>query len=276
MTSKAPTSDLDGWIPSPFTAAGLTHTCYEKSGGGPGVVLLPELPGISPEVLGLAQHLVDRGFTVVIPSLFGVPGKAGTVLRTALVGLRVCISKEFRAFACNARRPVADYLRALAHDLDTRTPGPGVGVIGLCFTGGFALAAAVDDSVLAAVMSQPSVPLALGASRRADPGVSEEELQAVADRHQGTEHCVLGLRFSEDRMAPEERFATLHERLGDAFRHIPLDSGPNNTDGFGKHAHAVLTHELRESPGHPALEAREQVVAFLNSRLAAGTPQAGL
>ncbi|MDX3712266.1 dienelactone hydrolase family protein [Streptomyces europaeiscabiei] len=272
MTSKAPTSDLDGWLPSPFTAAGITHTCYEKGGGGPGVVLLPELPGISPEVLGLAQHLVDNGFTVVIPSLFGVPGKAGTLLRTAVVGLRVCISREFRAFACNAHRPVADYLRALAHDLNTRTPGPGVGVIGLCFTGGFALAAALDDSVLATVMSQPSVPVALGASRRTDAGVSDAELQAVADRHHGTDHCVLGLRFSEDSMAPEERFATLYERLGEAFEHIPLNSGRNNTDGFGKRAHAVLTHELRETPGHPALEAREQVVAFLQSRLGTGTP----
>ena len=72
MASSAPTATLEGWARSPFSAVGLTHDCYEK-GAGPGVVLIPELPGMTPEVLGLAQHLVDEGFTVLVPSPFGVP-----------------------------------------------------------------------------------------------------------------------------------------------------------------------------------------------------------
>lgn len=232
------------------------------------MVLVPEVPGITPEVLGLADHLVDQGFTVVVPSPFGTPGKpmsVGYVLGTIA---RLCVSAEFRAFTANAQRPITQYLRAVARDLAGRTPGKGVGVIGMCFTGGFALATAVEDVVLAPVMSQPSVPFPIGAARRADPGVSEEELRTVVKR---TEDglCVMGLRFSEDPAVPAERFATLRKRLGDAFEVIELDSKPGNPGGFGKRAHSVLTAEVRDRPGHQALAARDRVVAFLRERLSA-------
>ncbi|MFC0541966.1 dienelactone hydrolase family protein [Kutzneria chonburiensis] len=265
--SDAPTSDLTGWRKAPFTGAGLTYDCYEK-GEGPGVVLVPEVPGITPEVLGLADHLVDQGFTVVVPSPFGTPGKPMTVGYVLGVISRLCVSAEFRAFAVNAERPITQYLRAVARDLAARTPGKGVGVIGMCFTGGFALATAVEDVVLAPVLSQPSVPLPLGKARKADPGVSEAELQTVVKR---TEDglCVLGLRFSEDPAVPADRFATLRRRLGDAFEVIQLDSKPGNPGGFTKGAHSVLTAEVRERPGHQALAARERVVEFLRERLTA-------
>jgi dienelactone hydrolase len=265
--SDAPTSDLTGWRRAPFTGAGLTYDCYEK-GEGPGVVLVPEVPGITPEVLGLADHLVDQGFTVVVPSPFGTPGKPMTAGYVLGVIARLCVSAEFKAFAVNAKRPITQYLRAVARDLAGRTPGKGVGVIGMCFTGGFALATAVEDVVLAPVLSQPSVPFPLGAARRADPGVSEAELATVVKR---TEDglCVLGLRFSEDPVVPGERFATLRRRLGDAFEVIELDSKPGNPGGFAKGAHSVLTAEVRDRPGHQALAARERVVAFLRERLSA-------
>jgi dienelactone hydrolase len=266
MTLTAPSSTLSGWQRAPFTGAGITHDCYEK-GAGPGVILIPEIPGISPEVLGLGDHLVSNGFTVVIPSPFGVPGKevgTGYMLR---VVARLCVANEFRAFALNAHRPFSDYLRALARDLARRTPGRGVGVIGMCFTGGFALTAAVDDAVLAPVLSQPSVPFAVGAARRHDTGASDEELTRIAERTTEDGLCLLGLRFSQDRAVPDERFAALKARLGDAFEVIELDSSPGNAGGFTANAHAVLTHEVREVPGHPALQARERVVAFLRERL---------
>lgn len=266
MTGSAPVSDLTNWHGSAFTGAGITHHVYEK-GTGPGVVLIPELPGITPAVLGLAEHLVQQGFTVAIPSTFGTPGRAPSAGYTAGVVARLCVSAEFRAFATNARRPVADYLRALARDLAGRTPGPGVGVIGMCFTGGFALAAAVDDVVLAPVLSQPAVPFPVGASRRRDPGVSPEDLEAVLSRTTTSGLCVLGLRFSEDRGCSRDRFRTLRDRLGDAFEVIELDSAPGNAAGIGKNAHSVLTTELREQPGHPTLAARDRVVDFLRERL---------
>ncbi|WP_329238021.1 dienelactone hydrolase family protein [Actinoallomurus sp. NBC_01490] len=269
MTGSAPTSELSGWKSAPFTGAGITHDVYEK-GDGPGVVLVPEVPGISPEVLGLADHLVEQGFTVAIPSLFGTPGRPVTGPYSAGTIARLCVSAEFRAFATNAHRPVADYLRELARDLAARTPGPGVGVIGMCFTGGFALATAVDEVVLASVLSQPAVPFPVSGARRRDPGLSQDELATVADRTTGSGLCLLGLRFSADRMCPPDRFATLRERLGDAFEIIELDSSPGNAGGFGRAAHSVLTAEVREEPGHPALAARERVVEFLRERLIPG------
>ena len=271
MTGSAPSSDLTGWRHAAFTGAGITHEVYEK-GSGPGVVLVPEIPGITPEVLGLAEHLVDQGFTVAIPSLFGTPGRSLTPGYATGVIARICVSSEFRAFATDARRPVADFLRALAADLAPRCPGPGVGVIGMCFTGGFALATAVDEHVLASVLSQPAAPFPVSASRRRDPGLSEDELATVAGRTAGSGLCVLGLRFSQDRAVPGARLDVLRARLGDAFEVIELDSSPGNPGGFSRNAHSVLTMELRDQPGHPALEAREAVVRFLRRRLGpAGT-----
>lgn len=267
MTGSAPTSDLTGWNATAFTANGITHDVYEK-GSGPGVVLVPEIPGTTPEVLGLADHLVDQGFTVAIPSLFGQPGRKDSTGYTLSTVAKLCVSAEFRAFAADARRPVADYLKALCRDLAARTPGPGVGIVGMCFTGGFALAAAVDDVVLAPVLAQPAVPFPVGARRSADPGMSRQELDVVVSRTKEAGLCVLGLRFSGDKASPGARFDTLRRSLGDAFEVIELDSAKGNAGGFGKGAHQVLTMEVREVPGHQALAARDRVVAFLRERLA--------
>ena len=263
---SAPEADLSGWSVAPFSAAGYTHDVYRK-GSGPGVVLIPEMPGIHPGVLGLGNHLVDNGFTVAIPSLFGEPGRPISVGYVVTGMSRACVAREFAAMATNKQRPVAVFLRGLARDLNASTPGKGVGVIGQCFTGGFALAAAVDDSVLAPVLSQPSVPFPLTAKHRRDPGLSETELGVVADRCANDGLCAMGLRFSEDKMAPGERFTTLKERLGDAFEVIEIDSGPGNEHGFGRMAHSVLTDQVREVDGHPAYEARKRVVEFLTERL---------
>ncbi|MGZ4528592.1 MAG: dienelactone hydrolase family protein [Mycobacterium sp.] len=262
----APEADLSGWSVAPFTGGGYTHDVYRK-GSGPGVVLIPEIPGIHPGVLALGNHLVDNGFTVAMPSLFGEPGKPATVGYTLATITRACVAREFASFATNKQRPVSLFLRALARDLNASTPGKGVGVIGQCFTGGFALAAAVDDAVLAPVLSQPSVPLPLGRTRRHDPGLSESELATVADRCANDGLCAMGLRFSEDSVVPRERFAALKERLGDAFEVIEVDSGRGNVGGFGKRAHSVLTDEVREVDGQPAYEARKRVVEFLTQRL---------
>ena len=164
----APQADLTGWTAAPFSAAGFTHDVYRR-GEGPGVVLIPEMPGAHPGVFALGNHLVDNGFTVAMPSLFGTPGAPAVRPGAVPVMLRGCVAKEFAGFATNADRPVAHYLRALARDLNEKTPGKGVGVIGQCFTGGFALAAAVDDSVLAPVLSQPSLPIAAHAEAATRP-----------------------------------------------------------------------------------------------------------
>jgi dienelactone hydrolase len=270
MASSAPVATLDGWTTSSFTGGGLTHDVYEK-GSGPGVVLIPEMPGMTPQVLGLAQHLVNSGFTVAVPSPFGTPGREGSAGYTLRTLTRVCVSAEFRAFALNAHRPITDFLRAVAADLATRTPGAGVGVIGMCFTGGFALATAVEGSVLASVLSQPAVPFPTSRARRIDPGASAEEMDAIAARARDDGLCLLGLRFSEDGNAPRERFAGLKEKLGDAFEVIELDSSAGNTGGYSKGAHSVLTGEVRDAPRNSAYETREHMVEFLRKNISRKT-----
>ncbi|MFD7159198.1 dienelactone hydrolase family protein [Kribbella sp. NPDC059898] len=259
---------LSSWKRAPFTGGGLTFDCFEK-GDGPGVVLIPEIPGLTPEVAGFGEHLVTNGFTVVIPSPFGTPGRPETATYTLGVIARLCVSKEFRCFAANAERPITKYLRAVATDLAGRTPGRGVGVIGMCFTGGFALATAVEDVVTAPVLSQPSTPFAVSPKLRRDPGLSEQELDRIKERTRTDGLCVLGLRFSRDRMAPAERFATLREQLGDALEVIELDSGPGNADGYTRSAHSVLTRDLRENPPNSAYRARDRAVEFLREQLTA-------
>ncbi len=262
----APEADLAGWTCEPFSAAGFTHDVYRK-GAGPGVVLIPEMPGAHPGVLALGNHLVDNGFTVAIPSLFGTPGAPAVSLGAVSTMARGCVAKEFAAFATNKERPVSNYLRALARDLKEKTGSKGVGVIGQCFTGGFALAAAVDDSVLAPVLSQPSVPIGLTAKCKRDPGLSEAELKVIDKRVAEDGLCALALRFSGDALAPGERFKTLKDRLGDAFEVIEIDSSPGNAGGFGRMAHSVLTREVREVDGQAAYKARKRVVEFLKERL---------
>jgi len=261
-------ADLGSWRRAPFTGGGLTYDCFEK-GEGPGVVLIPEIPGLTPEVAAFGEHLVSEGFTVVIPSPFGTPGRPETTGYAMGVIARLCVSKEFRCFAANAERPITKYLRAVATDLAARTPGRGVGVIGMCFTGGFALATAVEDVVKAPVLSQPSTPFSVSAKLRRDPGLSQKELEVVKERTRIDGLCVLGMRFSNDRMAPAERFVTLRAQLGDAFEVIVLDSAPGNPDGYGRSAHSVLTRDLREDPPNSAYRARTRTVEFLREHLTA-------
>src|SRR4051812_33024829 len=121
---------LAGWTSAPFTAAGVTHDVFTR-GSGPGVVLLPEIPGLTPQVMGLANHPVDARFTVAVPSLFGEPGRPlspGYALRTIA---KACITREFAAFARNADRPIAEYVRALARHLHGQAGGQGGGGLGM-------------------------------------------------------------------------------------------------------------------------------------------------
>ncbi|WP_405059757.1 dienelactone hydrolase family protein [Kribbella sp. NBC_01505] len=270
MAGAAVSPEAAGWRRAPFTGAGLTYDCFEK-GEGPGIVMIPEVPGLTPDVLGYAEHLVGEGFTVVIASPFGTPGRPESVLYALGVISRLCVSKEFRAFAANAERPITQYLRAVAVDLAARTPGRGVGVIGMCFTGGFGLATAVDDVVKAPVLSQPSVPLPLTAKLRRDPGLSRRELDVVKERTRTDGLCVLGLRFSKDAMSPADRFSTLRAELGDAFEVIELDSEPGNAEGYGRSAHSVLTREIQENPPNSAFRARARTVEFFRERLSPTT-----
>jgi dienelactone hydrolase len=256
--------EIPGFDQATFTHQGRTHPVY-RAGSGPAVIVIHEIPGIHPGMLAFAHRLLDGGYTVFLPSLFGRPGEpAGT---GAVLGsiLRVCVSREF-AILADRSSPVVTWLRALAAQAHGECGGPGVGAIGMCLTGGFVLAMAVEPAVLAPVVSQPGLPAPVTAGKRAAVGLDAADLAAVKARtRQGL--CVLGLRFSADRGCPAERFQRLRRELGDAFEGIEVDSSPGNPWGIPARAHAVLTVDLVDEPGHPTRAALDRVMTFLDQRL---------
>ena len=275
---RAPEGDLATFEQYPFTDAGVTHTVYRK-GTGPVVVVITEMPGISPMVLGFADRIVALGCTAVLPDLFGDAGRdptSGNPLSVAGYGLRsmggACISREFSVMAAGKSSPVVSWLRALAHQEHARAGGPGVGVVGMCFTGGFALAMAVDDLVLAPVMSQPSLPFPIGAGRKASVDTSDADLAIVKGRCDAEGLRVLGLRFDGDPFVPRERFAFLKDRLGDGFVAVELRQEDGHPDGpLGKH-HSVLTGDLIDEEGEPTRAALDRVLELFRSKLVTTTP----
>jgi len=259
---------LDGMTETTFTFEGVSRPVF-RAGSGPGVVVVHEIPGITPPVADFARRVVDAGFTVALPSLVGEPGRPMSGLYVIRSFTQVCISNEFATWARNRTSPVIAWLRALASDLHTHAGGPGVGAVGMCFSGGFALAMAVDDDMLAPVLSQPSLPLPLGRARSRALGLSDGDLARVKDRVATNDLCVLGLRFSKDRAVPDARWAAYRRELGDNFIAVEIDSSSGNPQGIKRTAHSVLTEELVDRPGHPTKDALDRVLAFLRDRLIA-------
>jgi len=245
-------SDLLGsWERSSFSAAGFSHETYRK-GSGPGVIVIHEIPGITPKVAEFAEMVVARGFTVVMPDLVGTPGKDVSLPYIMNSLAKVCISKEFTSWALNRTSPVTSWLRALARAIHLELGDPGVGAVGMCFSGGFALSMMVDDVMVAPVLSQPSFPIARGkGDAGGNLGLSPDDQAAVIQR--AADGCeVLGLRFTEDKVVGT-RFDTLRQELGDAFIAIELPSR-------SKRDHSVLT-EQRDDAGV------ERVLEFLAEKL---------
>ncbi|HET6166218.1 MAG TPA: dienelactone hydrolase family protein [Marmoricola sp.] len=239
---------LDSWVVGEHVHDGRAHATYRK-GDGPGVIVISEIPGITPRVIEFADEVVDAGFTVVMPHLFGTPGGANGNLPVARTLGQICVSRELSLLALGETQPVASWLRSLARDLHAELGGPGVGALGMCFTGGFALAMMVDPSVVAPVLAQPSAPIAVTPRRSADLNLSPADLEAVKARAAGG--CeVLGLRYRSDPMVGR-RFTTLTRELGDAFVKVE----------FPGRRHATLTE-------HRQQEGVDRVLAFFRDKLA--------
>jgi len=241
------TNPLDAWTVGEHSHAGVTHATYRR-GNGPGIVVISEIPGITPAVSAFADEVVDAGFTVVMPHLFGRPGGRngnGPVART--LG-QICVSRELSLLALGQTQPVADWLRSLARDLHAELGGPGVGALGMCFTGGFALAMMVDTCVVAPVLAQPSAPIAVTPKRSADLNHTPADLEVVKER--AAAGCqVLGLRYRSDPMVGR-RFSTLTRELGDAFVRVEFDG----------RQHATLTEHRQQG-------AVDRVLAFFDEKL---------
>ena len=224
------------WNRSTFTREGITHETFRR-GSGPGVVVMHELPGITPEVMAFADEVVDRGFTVVLPNLFGEPGRPMTAGYTVRSVVRGCVSKEFTALALRRTAPVTRWLAALASDLHASVGGPGVGAVGMCFTGGFALAMLVDDAVVAPVLAQPSLPFPVTPARSRDLGLSPADHARVLDRVAAG--CpVLGLRYEDD-PASGGRFEVLRRELGERFTAVEFPGRKHSTLTLHRQQRAV-------------------------------------
>ncbi|MEM7324218.1 MAG: dienelactone hydrolase family protein [Actinomycetota bacterium] len=277
MTTVAPDGDLNDFTLDTFEADGVTHPIYRR-GTGPAVIIITELPGITPQVLGFANRVVAIGCSVVLPQLYGTPGRrpfegsrVSDIAYNLRSSVRACVSREFSAFALNKTSPIANWLRALARAEHQRCGGPGVGAVGMCFSGGFSLAMATDPSVVAPVMSQPSLPLGLNAARRGSIDVSPDDLDVVASRCTAEGLRVLGLRFNGDRLVPGERFAYLAERLGDGFVAVELEQADGNPAALDNPVlsdhHSVLTGSLIDEVGQPTRDTLDRVLELFTARL---------
>jgi dienelactone hydrolase len=247
------------------TYDGVTRAVF-RGGRGPAVVVMHEAPGLHPQVVDFGRRLIAEGLTVFLPSMLGEPGRPVGIGYSVRSLARACVGTEFSTWATGRTSPIVSWLRALAADAHHACGGPGVGAVGMCLTGGFALAMMVDDIMIAPVLSQPSLPFPLTRAHRRDLGIDAATLARVRERAAaGT--CVMGLRFTGDVMVPAERFARLREELGDRFIGIEIDSSRGNPHGIPRTAHSVLTLHLVDEPGHPTRVALDQVLAFFRDRL---------
>lgn len=251
------------------TLDGIAKDVY-LAGTGPAVIVMSEMPGISPEVARFARWVRDAGFTVYMPSLFGRDGAVPTAEEGLGVFRRACVSAEFRALTGGESSPVTRWLRALARLAHQECGGRGVGAIGMCFTGNFALTMMLEPSMLAPVVCQPSLPLQEPAALE----MSAEELEAIRERLDREDLTVLAYRFEGDRFCTAERFAAYQRALGSRFvaRVLPDSAAnPRVAPFFEKVVgcpHSVVTAHLIDEEGQPTLAARDEIFAFFATRLA--------
>lgn len=267
--------DLHDFAKDTFAFEGKTRDVY-RTGSGPAVIVMAEMPGITPPVLDFARQVAGRGLTAVVPHLFGEPGRPGgkgragdkpDVAYVAKSIVPACVSKEFAAFAAGRTAPITNWLRALAAQEFETCGGKGVGAVGMCFTGGFALGMMLDDHLIAPVLSQPSLPIGMSGRKKADVHLAPADLARVKQRVLDEGVCVLGLRFTGDKLAPGERFETLRRELGDGFIGVEIDSSKGNPWGHRAAAHSVLTEDLDDTEGQPTHDALVQVLDFFSDRL---------
>src|SRR5215831_15172732 len=227
MPSRSMSQDdpLEDFAPREIAFDGVAKRVY-VAGGGPAVIVMAEMPGISPHVARFARWVRDAGFTVYMPSLFGRDGAVPSADEGTEVFQRACVNAEFNALAGGRSSPVTIWLRALARDAHQECGGPGVGAIGMCFTGNFALTMMLEPSMLAPVLAQPSLPLKESAGLEIAP----DELAAVRARLDRDDLTVLAYRFKGDQICRGERFAAYAVALGDRFIRRELPDSAANAD----------------------------------------------
>ncbi len=262
MTDLNRTDPLDDFQRRAITLLGQERLVY-VAGSGPGVVVMTEMPGISPHVARFARWVRDAGFTVYMPHLFGKDGAPLNTLYAIKELAKGCVSRQFRALAANESGPITQWLRALAAQAHSECGGKGVGAIGMCFTGNFALSMMLEPAVLAPVLAQPSLPL----GQKGGMHIAPDELAAVKVRMEAEDLTVRAYRFEGDSFCRAERFAAYAEALGDRFEGRVLPDSAANPDTPYKNPHSVVTLHLIDEAGQPTAEARDEILEFFRMRL---------
>lgn len=259
---------LEDFAHRAVTLDGVTKIVH-VAGAGPGVIVLAEMPGISPHVARFGRWVRDAGFTVYMPSLFGRDGAIASAAEGAAIFRRACISAEFRALGGNATSPVTQWLRALARLAHAECGGRGVGAIGMCFTGNFAVSMMLEPAVRAPVVAQPSLPL----DNPAGLEIASEELRAIRERLDRDDLTMLAYRFAGDTFCSAQRFASYAEWFGERFVARELPDCAANTDvppffaEYVRCPHSVVTVHLIDREGEPTIVARDEIIAFFSRRL---------
>jgi dienelactone hydrolase len=262
---------LDDFEARTFAFEGDAKTVY-VAGSGPAVIVLHEMPGISPQVARFARWVRDAGFCVWMPSLFGRDGAVPQAAEGAAVFRKMCVSAQFRAMAAGQTSPVTVWLRALARHAHGVCGGPGVGAIGMCFTGNFALTMMLEPAVLAPVLCQPSLPFNAPGGLEIGP----DDMAAVRARLERDDLSVRAYRFEGDRICTAQRFAAYAAQLGARFEARVLPDSAANPDVapfFAQYVptpHSVVTAHLIDQAGQPTLAARDEILSFFAQRLGRG------
>lgn len=249
-----------------FTAGRWKRRVWRK-GSGPAVIVMHEMPNLHPQVLRFADRVAAQGMTVYCPSLFGEDGRIPT--RSYTMGQMlwsICVRREFNVWANGRSSPIVDWLRALARKAHADCGGRGVGAVGMCFTGGFALAMMTEPSVVAPVLSQPSLPLGRKGAGTID--ASPAEIACAKKRLVEEDLTMMALRFPSDAFVPDERFAMLRQTFGDRCVTVELaDADANPAAPIAPHS--VLTWHLVDEPGSATRQVEQDVIAFFKQRTAA-------
>jgi dienelactone hydrolase len=255
---------LAGYDKFEFDDGRWTRTVYRK-GRGPAVIVIHEMPGLHPGVVRFADRVAEAGMSVYLPVLFGVAGRPATHPAGVLTMLGgMCVRFEFNAWRSGKSSPIVEWLRALARKADAECGGQGVGAVGMCFTGGFALAMMTEPAVVAPVLSQPSLPM--GGKNAAGLDAAPAEIACAKRRFAEEDLSMIGLRFFGDPFVPDARFETLKREFGDRFEAIEIDP-KDAAPGPLKHPHSVLTVNLAETG--PTKAAEQRVIAFFKQRTGA-------
>lgn len=257
-------------LPSGYTSGSFEHgtsvgviarRVLRHDASGPTVILIHEAPGLSRSTFGIADVLLAHDYRVVLPVLLDAAWTSKGIRHRTANMIRICVAREMAALSAGHTGAIVEWLRALA-DLEAgTTQGRPVGVIGMCFSGGFALGAITNPHVRAAVMSQPALPF-MFPFRGSDLGVGKQDLRDIHARI-GSGGCIRAMQFSRDRISSRARLELIQREFRDAeCREIETDD---------RSLHSVLALSLAATDRESQLgRALPDTIAFLDRHLKPG------